>query len=229
MFRLLLLITVSLAFVSCGIVVENSCGPDIELGSYDLKEETFDYFAYDANDKLVFEDQDGNQITFTCTQKQDLISSKRILDMVCNESFFDTQVEYLATQTQYIIFKSDNHENDYLRIDLITTSTNEDDLHDKVIYDALRFKCSINAPSEMYVCNFSTPTAFHQKESHLEDENYNLKYTREIKDTIIDDKQYVDVIIQKNWDDKLMLYSKEDGLVLIKQDSMNYIRLKNKY
>lgn len=232
MFRLTLLITISLFFASCGVedaaglIIDRSCGPDIEIGSYDIKEESFDYYSYNADDTLVFEDQDGKQITFTLKLEKDLKASKININELCSDGIFDSQYEYFDIERQYIIFKSDKNVNDYFRIDLRTTVTYEDDINDKIIYDGFSFNCSISADPRMYVCDFHIPTAFHQNEALWDEKKYHRNYPREIKDTIIDERQYEDVLIIENWDERILLYNKKEGVVLIKDNSENYLRLK---
>lgn len=208
--------------MSCG---GGTCGPNIEIGAYDLKEESFEYFPYQADDKLVFEDQDGKEINFTVRTFKELKPTQTIVEVLCSENIFDNQSEVFVTQEQYVIFESDNHQDDYIRVEMRTSVTNEEDMKDKVIYDRISFGGSIKTSWSAKI-DFDFPTAFHQNGRKLSEAKHYRSFAKPIMDTIINSVIYQDVFVQENWDGTTILYNKKDGLFLLNKKGGNYLKLK---
>lgn len=225
MFRILVFVQCILIFTGCfsfdGI---GECGKDIEIGEYQLGEQSFEYFTYDKDDVLIFEDQEGAEVTFKFFSERTLRSSKHQVNELCREGLLDAQFEYFESQEKRIIFHAEDGES-YLRIGLSLGTTSEEEIDDKVIFDNF----SIIGYIENMGTSFhgSVATGYHQNGPIEINEDNFYNNGKMVSDTTINSKLYEQIFSFKQFNGTSVFYTKRDGIFLITDENKNYLRLKN--
>ncbi len=218
----LLIIAVTL-FFSCG-----KCGLSINLGEFLLKEESKEFFVYDNNQILIFEDQDGNDQKLVVDNEKAIYEINMIVRTLCEEGIIDSQHEYYKTLNQQISFK-DSSERRIIALELVTHFEDADDIDSIAVYDVIGVRGNLFNGDEFIArtsCNIIT--SIHQNSISDEHRNIFEEEASFIGDTILFGTEFKEVFKSNSRSTPVpstIFFSKIDGVVMIYVDDNNYLKL----
>ena len=222
MFRIILAIQISLLFVGCA-EFERSCGENIRLKHFKLQEKSLDFISYSANEKLVFENQNGKEIIYNFESEDEHSDLPYHINTLCDEGWLDQQTEYFGYESKSIKFSS-TESDDFIRLVLGLGVSSDEDIDKKIVYNVLAVHGKVESMETISTANIIT--SFHQNEPAEESEFTHYDQAKIIGDTLVNNHLYREVYKFKNHEDVSIFYTKQDGLFFVTDENENYIRLK---
>jgi len=205
---------------SCG-----DCGLSIEIGEFNILDETREFFVYQDEDILTFVDQDGGEHVLSVRSDKSIEETRMIVRTLCDEGTFDKQHEYYRISREQISFQDETGRQIFF-LDLKTAFEDNSNLDLIGVYDHLFISGTFPFANNFPV-NFNIITGIHQNTVSAEHRNDFLQEAIFIGDTILLGSSYTQVYAGYGVPESTVYYSKNDGIVLVYSDENNYWKLKN--
>lgn len=204
--RLTLLICLSTVLWSC------ECGPDIELGQIPLAEASRAMMAHDSTQTLIFLDSAGQERRFSYASSRISSAASLPINILCEESLLDNQMEYYRTEREEIQFQEVGTENGF-GLSLYTMFEEKGSVDSIALYDILSLSLWIK---DQALPTFNLITTVHQSEVSQAHRQDLWQEARFIGDTSLQGKTYQEVYQSSvGPQGQLLLYNAEDGLLAL--------------
>lgn len=199
------------------------CPPSIDLGSFELTDESLEFFTYSDRDTVRFIDQDNIDHILVPTYFNELYDSQVIVETLCEKDLVARQIEFYHTQRSTIRLE-DKSNGGYIWMDLSTILTNSDGQDASMIYDNFSLQCATQNSAGISTRIISSI----QKElEHGTDPNEVKDLATYIGKTTINNKIYKDVYRGDFQGVGSIFYNKEYGIIQIYVSENDYLVLKN--
>jgi len=218
MYRSLLILGLVITFLSSCSKSESECDSDIKVASFELNEKSMDWFIYDEVNSFVFQDQGGSDHFFLKTSQEYKTHARGHVKTLCGNLLFGHH-EYFSYNSKKVEYRNPVT-NDYITIEIGMSSTSEEDIEAKTIYDEFIISGKIEELGGYFKTYVITG---YQQNGPFSENSSRIKYQAQL----IDDPEVAeDIYYDTHLFDIKTYFTKEDGLIKIEDRIGNYFRLK---
>lgn len=221
-FSLIVAIAACASFLTVSSCNDDRCEDDIELGSFQLADETRDFIPYDGTDVLVFRDQNGNEIGLSSRDGVRQFEYQITTRVLCTGEFeqvnADDQEEYYRAISFEVLYQSQDGRTS-IYVDAVTLGE-DDSAAEEVFYDLARAEVVVDAT---YSAGLELVTANREgrpSRDYLESV-HNLG--RFVGDTILFGRQYRGVYGSAFREGTRLFYNASIGVIAIDLPGSQYL------
>ena len=203
----LLLVFLLFVIVFNDACITTKCPEDVKIGEIALSEKSLEFFPFEANPKLIFKDNIGNELVFISKEGVKLESTKIAIYKKCTEFKYDGQssYEYFTGKSKNIVLFSQPEAYAY-NLGLYTTNLRPEKelFYDKLIVD-------INETGTIGRGEIVTDIRFTEQYS---ESDFGIDSPMTFIDSIVlNSIVYKDIYASKLIDGKQIYYNKDKGII----------------
>ncbi len=205
-------LVVLLSSASC----RKECPPDTKIGDKPLTEKSLRFFAYSGSPKLIFKDENGEELAFTTPKGVRTETNKISVYKTCTEVKFDGQssYKYFEGESKFITFFS-NPTQFSINIGLYTSILRPEE---ELFYD----KLTVDLMATGSIGHGELVTDIRFTDSYDNDE-FNITDPLTYIDTLtLNGQLFTEVYQTDDFEGRQVYYNKEKGIVGFKTQSKIY-------
>jgi hypothetical protein len=221
-FRFLMVLIASVGLIIVTSCNGDRCEDDIELGSFELAEETRNFIPYDGVEPIIFRDHTGRTIGLSSRSGISQFEYQLITRVLCTGDFekvtADDQEEYYRAVSFEVLYQSQDGRTS-VYVDALTLGE-DNATGEEVFYDLFRAEVVVDAT---YSAGLEVVTANREGRPAAEYLSSVHNLGRFVGDTILYGRQFRDVYGSLEREGTRVFYNATEGVVAIELPAGQYL------